>query len=115
MLSSSKEKSLKLVEKYMASIYPDTQIVDLNTRESIKSWIKSSNDGFVELDENLFEKLDKITHSSWVEISENIWATSNHGKKSKIAMLTKVSPTKAPCKSTLQETSSILNSIASQK
>ena len=80
----------------MSDIYPDTQIVDLNTRESIKSWIKSSNDGFVELDENLFEKLDKITHSSWVEISENIWATSNHGKKSKIAMLTKVSPNKSP-------------------
>ena len=114
MLSSSREKSLQLAEKYMNDIYPDTEIVDLNTKESIKSWLNSSDNSFVELSDELFEKLNSLEPSSWVEISDNVWATSNHGKKSKIAMLTKISPNKTPCRSTLQETSAILQSISSQ-
>ena len=71
----------------------------------------------MEMDEKtdeLFEKLNSLEPLSWVEISDNVWATSNHGKKSKIAMLTKISPNKTPCRSTLQETSTILQSISSQ-
>ncbi len=114
MLSSSKEKSLKLAEKYMSGIYPDTEIVDLNTKESLKSWLSSSANSFVELNNELFEKLESLEPLSWVEISENVWATSNQGKASKIAMLTKISPDNPPCLSTLQETSTILQSISSQ-
>ena len=42
----------------MSNIYPDAEILDLNSKESIKSWNKSGSGDFVKITDDLYSKLE---------------------------------------------------------